>query len=859
MWQLLSRSLPLLLSLGAAAQSPPLTFQHVVSYQGTSYLVDFTLHSARGPNFSVLVQQSNGAFASHTPGPVRTYIGVIAALPAAMASALRRANGSIYYHVLFADGAEWIHNGGATTLRTDANWTPAYPSFIAGSGGAGSNVWAAEVGVDLPYSQYSIDNNFGAALEMVEHSVNTVNLLYLRDASITNRLGRVVIRAASAWDPYAGMTTTNALLNEVQNQWNNVLPASTHDVGLIATSATGGGLAYVGVIGNPGYSANGATSQGDFSIVWRHEVGHNWAMGHYDGGTPEGSTINSGNSLSRMSGPEQALAVAHRNARIGYLDNLGPYSVPIPPRASLDRAAYLPESSAITIDVLANDHDANGEPFTITAFDGNSMLGGTVALSPGTGPGGRDELLYTAPAAATGQTDHFTYRITDSAGREGLGNVVTKLTFDSDMLAHFPMDEGAGAVAHDSSSNGNHAQLNGGPTWTAGTIGGGMHFDGIDDNLLAPAPDHTTSNFTVTGWIRRNGIQSAWAGIAFCRGGNTTTGLGFGTNNELRYHWDDSKWSWNSGLVVPDNTWTFVALVVTPAAATIYMDAGSGMQTATNLGSHAPEPFDAALTIGRDPSSSARSFRGTIDDLRIFARAMNANEILAGANGLGSAAAPSPAHLSSLAGQSVSLLWTPSPAASNHRIFLSSTYAEVRDGLAAADWGLHAANVWNTPLLHSGSWYWRVDSTDGATWVEGPVWSFTLSAAANVFTYGIGCPGSNTQIPAIGAIGAPRIGTSGFQIEVTNAAPQNPAVLLFANQAGFAAIGNCMLWLGGAVSSFPATVTDPNGRAVQAIPIPNSPGLIGFQFFAQCLVADPGGAWFGIGSMTRGIKVQITL
>jgi len=858
MWRHLALSAPLTLSC-AVAQSLPTTFQHTVHYQATSYVVDFTLHAARGPNFSVVVQQNNGALATHVPGPVRTYIGTIAALPSAMASAVRRADGSVLYHVLFGDGAEWINNGGSTALRTDANWTPAYPSFVTGSGGGGSSVWAAEVGVDVPFSQYSVDNDVDAALEMVEHSVNTVNLLFLRDASITHRLGRVVVRAALARDPYAGMTATGSLLNEVRDQWNNVLPPSSHDVGLIATSATGGGVAYVGVIGNPGYSANGATTEGDFTIVWRHEVGHNWSLGHYDGGAPEGRTINSGNRLACLSGPEQALAIAHRNARTAHLDNLGAYPAPIPPRASLDRAVYLPQGGPIAIDVLDNDHDANGETFAITSFDGTSELGGSVALSPGTGPGGRDELLYTPPAVASQQVDHFGYRITDAGGQEGRGNVVTRLTFDSDLLAHFPMDEGGGPLARDSSSFGRHADLHDGPTWAAGTIGGGIDFDGVDDRLLAPALDHTTSNFTVTGWVKRNGTQSGWAGIAFCRGGNTTTGLNFGANDELRYHWDGGKWSWNSGLVVPDNTWTFVALVVTPGAATIYMDPGSGMQAATNYGTHAPEPFDVELTIGRDPNSSARSFRGTIDDLRVFGRALSSAEILAASDGLGSAADPVPAHLASVAGQPVSLAWTTSPTATNHRIFLSSTYADVRDGLAAASWGLSPANTWTTPLLGAGSWYWRVDTTNGTNWTEGPVWSFTLPFAANAVPYGVGCPGSNAQVPAIGSLGVPRLGTNGFEIEVTGAAPQSAAALLVAGVPAIAPLSACYLLLGGTVLAFPHIVTDPTGRGVQAVSIPFNPGLIGWTFFAQFVITDTGGALYGGGSMSNGLAVTVVL
>lgn len=715
-----------LLALPLPAQTPPAAFQHTVSFGGTSYLADFVLHSARGPNFSVEVQQANGSFAAHTPGPGRTYLGTIAALPGAMASALRRADGSIYYHVLFEDGAEWIRNDGATSLRTDANWTPNYPSFVTGSGGGGSDVWAAEIGVDVPHSQYAVDNDVAAALELVEHSVNTVNLIYLRDTSILHRLGRVVVRANAAQDPYAGMTTTSALLGEIGNQWNNVLAPSTHDAGLIATSATGGGLASVGVIGNPGYSSNGATTEGDFTIVWRHEVGHNWSLNHFDGGTPEGKTINSGNSLSRMSGPEQAKAIAHRDARTAFLDNLGPHPFAIPPRASLDRAAFVPQTPAFAIDVLDNDHDANGESFGIVSFDSTTRLGGSVALSVGSGPGGRDELLYTPPAVASSQPDLFTYRIADSTGREGLGNVITSLTSDSELLAHFAMDEGAGTVSDDSSAYSRHAAMENGAAWSAGVTGGGISFDGVDDRLLAPALDRPTAHFTVTGWVKRNGPQNDWAGIAFCRGGNTTAGFNFGTNDELRYHWDGGRWGWNSGLVVPNDTWTFVALAISPTTATIYMDAGAGLESSTRNVAHAVEPFDADLQLGRDPNSSSRTFNGTLDDFRFWARTLTPAEIAAAAAGLDTAANPNPGHLAKRSALRLDLAWTSAPAATDHRIFFARSYTVVRDGLPGALRGTSATSSWTTPPLRNGSWFWRVDTTDGTSWVEGPVWSFTI-------------------------------------------------------------------------------------------------------------------------------------
>lgn len=856
----LPRALLLLLSPLVRGQAPPATFQATVALGSTSYTANFALHSARGPNFSIQVQQLDGSLLAHTPGPVRTYIGTISALPGAMASAVRRANGAICYHVLFEDGAEWINDGTATTLRTNSGWTPNYPSLVTGTGGAGSRIQAAEVGVDLPFSQYSVDNDVDRAIEMVEHSVNTVNLIYLRDAGIMHRLGRVVVRADAAQDPYAGMTTTNALLTELGNQWNTVLPASTHDIGLVATRATGGGLGGVGVVGSPGYSSNGASTQGDFAVVWRHEVGHNWSMGHFDGGTPEGATINSGNSLSRLSGAEQSKAIAHRAARAASLDDLGSYPVAIPPRASLDRATFAPQGGSVTIDVLGNDHDANGEAIHIVAFDAESRLGGNVTLSAGTGPNGRDQLVYSPPAVLSASADKFSYRIADTAGREGLGNVITKVTFDSDLLAQYSMNAGTGTVASDSSPRLATATLDGGPAWAAGRYGSGIAFDGVDDRLLAAPLARTTANFTITGWVLRSGPQNASAGLVFCRGGTTTTGLGFGDNNQLRYHWDGGQWQWDSGLVVPDGVWTFVALTVTPTTATIYMDAGAGLQSAVHAATHAAEAFDAELTIGRDPNSAARSFRGTLDDLRIHARTLSAAEIARAAAGLDTPADPSPAQLSTRNASSVTLGWTASPAATGHRVFFSRNYVEVRDGLPAADRGVVAINTWTTPLLGNGSWFWRVDSTDGTNQVRGPVWTFAIVPGvtpAVALHYGTGCPGSQSIVPVSTAVGLPRLGSATFAIAVDNAAPNSVGVLFFADASNAAPLGACTLLIA-LPEAFSYTLpTDAGGRGVVSLPVPSLQGLLGARLFAQLFVLDTGGAVLGIASATDGIHLTI--
>ena len=204
---------------------------------------------------------------------------------------------------------------------------------------------------------------------MIEFSMTSANLVYLRDVGVKNELGRVILRSDSAQDPYHALTGNNPRLNTLANQWNTVLPSSNHDLALLAGLTIGGGLANVlGGIGNPAYSVTGSSPEGDFSVIWRHEAAHNWGLAHGDGNRPEGNTINSGNTISRFSGPEQRFIIDHRIQRSVFLDSRGAYFQSIPPRASLDSGTYTPFRTPLLIDVLNNDHDANGNSFGLTDF-----------------------------------------------------------------------------------------------------------------------------------------------------------------------------------------------------------------------------------------------------------------------------------------------------------------------------------------------------------------------------------------------------------------------------------------------------------------------------------------------------------
>ncbi|MCK4998390.1 MAG: putative Ig domain-containing protein [Anaerohalosphaera sp.] len=189
---------------------------------------------------------------------------------------------------------------------------------------------------------------------------------------------------------------------------------------------------------------------------------------------------------------------------------------------------------------------------------------------------------------------------------------------------HWKFDEGQGNSTVDT-INGITGIFYGSPLWTQGINDQSVYFDGVDDYIEMPALNLNTNTLTISAWIRRDGDQSDWAGIVFCRDGNTVAGLSFGTNNELRYHWnaDSSSYDWNSGLIVPDNQWVFVALAVEPDKATMYLIEDGQGYSAANRVPHSIEEFDGVVHIGQDPGLSSRRFKGKIDDLKIYKHALD--------------------------------------------------------------------------------------------------------------------------------------------------------------------------------------------------------------------------------------------
>ncbi|MEZ4448387.1 MAG: LamG domain-containing protein [Nannocystaceae bacterium] len=208
---------------------------------------------------------------------------------------------------------------------------------------------------------------------------------------------------------------------------------------------------------------------------------------------------------------------------------------------------------------------------------------------------------------------------------------------EAGLAGYWPLDEGEGDQAKDL-CGGNHGVVHG-AVWSTSTElilqpaapstvteVKALHCWGHPDHGEVPALNLNSNTVTIEAWIKPSGLHRDWDGIFYCRSASTRAGLNVMANNEIRYNWNDSTWSWSSGLIAPIGVWSHVALVIEPSRATLYLNGVSRV----NAVPHDLEQFDAPSQIGRDTfqdDAFRRYFRGQIAEVRVWSRSCTPDEI----------------------------------------------------------------------------------------------------------------------------------------------------------------------------------------------------------------------------------------
>jgi len=208
-----------------------------------------------------------------------------------------------------------------------------------------------------------------------------------------------------------------------------------------------------------------------------------------------------------------------------------------------------------------------------------------------------------------------------------------------------------------------------------------------------PPLNLNTNTITVTGWVNAAGPQASLAAVMFDRWIGTAAGLTMDAagGHGLSYTWnnDPATYNWTSGLSLPDSDWAFVALIVEPSRASLFVAQDTNYATfsgATNFANHASQAFDGLTLFGGDIQYADRYFVGALDEFAVFNRALSVGEVFS-------------QYASALDGVGPQIFG--GPQAPTNQLF-------VGDSLALA------VDAGGTPLL---TYQWRQDGADlgGAT------------------------------------------------------------------------------------------------------------------------------------------------
>ena len=207
---------------------------------------------------------------------------------------------------------------------------------------------------------------------------------------------------------------------------------------------------------------------------------------------------------------------------------------------------------------------------------------------------------------------------------------------DPSLVGHWKLDETAGLIAADSSGYGNHGTLVGmaGTEWKTGTRGGALEFAGTGKyvNCGNDTSLRLRGSVTLSVWVKMNANN---AGLYMGIGGKLKTDpyKGFSlvrhSSNVFRFWADNGAnviagYEADSDKPYTDSEWHHVVGVVDAGTSMLYID----RVKQTKQGTVSLTDSGEIVHIGRQYSGlDDRYWNGLIDDVRIYYRALSAQEI----------------------------------------------------------------------------------------------------------------------------------------------------------------------------------------------------------------------------------------
>ena len=236
------------------------------------------------------------------------------------------------------------------------------------------------------------------------------------------------------------------------------------------------------------------------------------------------------------------------------------------------------------------------------------------------------------------QAERHDVAINDGGSMVGVFEIGNDFTLmppsrDLNLVGYWPFDEGSGFDANDVSGNGNDGTLSGGTTWQTASnckVNGCLSFDGVS-GYVDTSSNIRLDDATVIAWFAINAGESGGAVLA------TVMGSGEGSKRTIRVDSNsklagltDHSANWpqhdvTGPTVVFDSNWHFGAFTVQDDLLSIYSDGELYATTNDSFNIIA----DGVVYAGGHPTTPWFLLNGLIDEVRIYNRALSAEEIQA--------------------------------------------------------------------------------------------------------------------------------------------------------------------------------------------------------------------------------------
>lgn len=332
---------------------------------------------------------------------------------------------------------------------------------------------------------------------------------------------------------------------------------------------------------------------------------------------------------------------------------------------SADAAGHVGSSSDLKFTTLTSDTTL--PTVSLVAPLPNAVIAGTTTLAANANDNGvvagvqflmdgkpAGSAITSAPysynwnsISVTNGTHSIQAKATDAAGNIATSTVVNvqiQNIVTNGLVGYWSFDEGSGTLAADSSGFGDTATLNTGATWTTNAVlGTSALLLNAASASSASVPDSTaleiSGDLTISMWVKHNGLPTTNSWMYYLeKGQNSQENYGFGAYSDtngtrLFFEFVDATGASRyysqgiSSLLLNTTTWRHVAVVFdhTHGQLSFYIKG----QLVSTL------PVAQSLTVAANPlyigQQNIAGFEfymdGSIDDLRIYNRALTASEI----------------------------------------------------------------------------------------------------------------------------------------------------------------------------------------------------------------------------------------